>query len=172
MGTDLSFPHTQQDYRPGTSRADVEAEQRRQRRLDGRGGAAVDEDDQAAAAAGGGSGRRAGRWEPMAADPVTGQNADGSFSRTRASDVKDITGVEVRFSGSPVLRGGGGSGDWTPPGLQPRAGPCIPRSRQTVRTSQSVLTDACRFERLVRQPSCAMRWTTLSQECSAVERLA
>ena len=62
----------------------MEAEQRRQRRLDGR-GAAGDEDEEAAAASGGGSGRRAGRWEPMATDPATGQNADGSFSRTRAS---------------------------------------------------------------------------------------
>jgi hypothetical protein len=68
-----------QDYRPGTSRADVEAEQRRQRRLDGRGGAG-DEDDESG---GGGGGRRPGRWE-TAVDPVTGQNADGSFSRTSA----------------------------------------------------------------------------------------
>ena len=67
-----------QDYRPGTNRADVEAEQRRQRRLDGRGGAGDDDDEPSA------PGRRPGRWEPTA-DPVTGQNADGSFSRTRAS---------------------------------------------------------------------------------------
>ena len=45
-----------QDYRPGTSRADVEAEHRRQRRHAGQ------------------------RWEPMT-DQATGQNADGSFSR-------------------------------------------------------------------------------------------
>ena len=63
----------------------MEAEQRRQRRLDGRGGAAGDEDGEGIANAPVGGGRRAGRWEPMAADPATGHNADGSFSRTRAS---------------------------------------------------------------------------------------
>ena len=70
-------PLCAQDYRPGTSRADVEAEQRRQRRLDGRGGAG-DEDEEP-----GGVGRRPGRWESTV-DPLTGQNADGSFSRTSA----------------------------------------------------------------------------------------
>lgn len=60
-----------QDYRAGVARADVEAEQRRQRRLEGRGGGADEED----------SGRRqSARWEPMM-EPATGQNADGSFSQ-------------------------------------------------------------------------------------------
>ena len=61
----------------------MEAEQRRQRRLDGRGGGVGDDDGDEAPA--GGGRRSGGRWEqPMAADPVTGQNADGSFSRSRA----------------------------------------------------------------------------------------
>lgn len=53
------------------ARADVEAEQRKQRRLESR-GAAPDEED---------SGRRkSALWEPMM-DTATGHHADGSFSQ-------------------------------------------------------------------------------------------
>ena len=53
------------------ARADVEAEQRKQRRLESRGAAADVED----------SGRRkSAHWEPKM-DTATGQHADGSFSQ-------------------------------------------------------------------------------------------
>ena len=63
-----------QDYRPGTLRADVVAEHRRQRRRERRAGAEDGEEQEPQR-------RHAGqRWEPMT-DQANGQNADGSFSR-------------------------------------------------------------------------------------------
>ena len=78
-------PATGQNYHPGLLRADVEADQRRQKRLEGRTGGDMED---------GPTGRQASKWEP-ATDPSTGQHADGSFSQAGDDRMPVLSGRSI-----------------------------------------------------------------------------